>query len=101
MGKISVTTDMGTIWLTKPFESVSIGNRMQTPKSAILNLNLDQINNLIIVTPPRVVQTTESSTTRAFNFLDEDFLGKDLLAYGELSKNYLDGFNKLNQNYLE
>ena len=101
VGAISVSTDMGTVWLTKPFESVTIGNRMQTPKSAILNLNLDQINNLLIVTPPKPVQVTETSTTKGFNFLDEDLLGKDLLAYGELGKNYLDNFNKLDRNYLE
>lgn len=101
VGSISVTTDMGTVWLTKPFEAVVVGNRMQTPKSAILNLNLDQINNLIIVTPPRVIQVTENSTSKAYNFLDEDLLGKDLLAYGELGKNYLDNFNKLDRNYLE
>jgi hypothetical protein len=101
VGSISVTTDMGTIWLTKAFESVAIGSRMTTPKSAILNLNLDQINNLIIVTPPKPVQEETRTVTKAFNFLDEDLLGKDLLAFTELSKNYLNDFNKLDRNYLE
>lgn len=101
VGSISVTTDMGTIWLTKAFESVAIGSRMTTPKSAILNLNLDQINNLIIVTPPRQVQVVEAVTTKGYNFLDEDLLGKDLLAYNELGKNYLNDYNKLDRNYLE
>lgn len=102
VGSISITTDMGTIWLTKAFESVAVGSRMQTPKSAILNLNLDQINNLIIVTPPKQVVVQETSTkTGGYNFLDEDLLGKDLLAYTELSKNYLNDFNKLDRNYLE
>jgi len=101
VGSISITTDMGTIWLTKAFEAVAIGSRMQTPKSAILNLNLDQINNLIIVTPPRQVQVVEAVTTKGYNFLDEDLLGKDLLAYNELGKNYLNDYNKLDRNYLE
>jgi FecR protein len=100
-GSISVTTDMGTIWLTKPFESVAVGNRMTTPKSAILNLNLDQINNLIIVTPPRQVVQQETTATKAYNFLDEDLLGQDLLVYGELSKDYLKDYNKLDRNYLD
>jgi hypothetical protein len=100
-GSISVTTDMGTIWLTKPFESVAVGNRMATPKSAILNLNLDQINNLIIVTPPRQVIERETIVTKGYNFLDEDLLGKDMLAYNELNKDYLKDFNKLDRNYLD
>lgn len=101
VGSISVTTDMGTIWLTKPFESVAVGNRMQTPKSAILNLSLDQINNLIIVTPPKQVVVQEAVKTGGYNFLDEDLLGKDLLTYTELGKNYLNDYNKLDRNYLE
>ena len=100
-GSISVTTDMGTIWLTKPFEAVAVGSRMTTPKSAILNLNLDQINNLIIVTPPRQTAVQETTITKAYNFLDEDLLGKDLLIYAELNKNYLTEYNKLDRNYLD
>jgi hypothetical protein len=100
-GSISVTTDMGTIWLTKPFESVAVGNRMATPKSAILNLNLDQINNLIIVTPPRQVIERETIVTKGYNFLDEDLLGQDMLVYNELNKDYLKDFNKLDRNYLD
>jgi len=92
---------MGTVWLTKPFESVAVGSRMTTPKSAILNLNLDQINNLIIVTPPKQVAVQENIVTKAYNFLDEDLLGKDLLIYTELSKNYLSEYNKLDRNYLD
>lgn len=100
-GSISVTTDMGTIWLTKPFESVAVGNRMITPKSAILNLSLDQINNMIIVTPPKPVQQEASvNDKKGFNFLDEDLLGKDMLKYDALDKNALDGSNKLDKNFL-
>jgi hypothetical protein len=100
-GSISVTTDMGTVWLTKPFESVAVGSRMTTPKSAILNLSLDQINNLIIVTHPRQVIERETIVTKGYNFLDEDLLGKDMLAYNELNKDYLKDFNKLDRNYLD
>ena len=35
------------------------------------------------------------------SFLDEDLLGKDLLAYSELNKNYLDIYNRLDRNFLE
>jgi hypothetical protein len=100
-GSISVTTIMGKIWLTKPFESVTVNSGVQKPQSAILNLSLDQINNLIIVTPPRQVIVQETTVTKAYNFLDEDLLGQDLLAYGELSKDYLKEYNKLDRNYLD
>ena len=100
-GSISVTTIMGKIWLTKPFESVTVNSGIQKPQSAILNLSLDQINNLIIVTPPRQVVVQETTVTKGYNFLDEDLLGQDLLVYGELSKDYLKDFNKLDRNYLD
>jgi hypothetical protein len=101
VGSISVTTDMGTIWLTRAFETVSIQTSMNTPKSSIMNLNLDQINNLIIVTPPKAVKVEVTTTTTTFNFLDEDLLGKDLLKYDELNKNYLSEYNKLDRNFLD
>lgn len=101
VGAISVTTDMGTIILTKAFESVSVNTRMNTPKSAILDLSLDQINNLIIVTPPKQVVVEERAASRTFNFLDEDLLGKDLLLYTELDKNYLTEYSKLDRNFLD
>jgi len=100
-GSISVTTIMGKIWLTKPFESVTVNSGVQKPQSAILNLSLDQINNLIIVTPPRQAVTQETTVIKGYNFLDEDLLGQDLLAYGELSKDYLKEYNKLDRNYLD
>lgn len=101
VGSISVTTDMGTIWLTKAFETVSIQTSINTPKSSIMNLNLDQINNLIIVTPPKPVVTENTTTATAFNYLDEDLLGKDLLKYDELNKNYLSDNSKLDRNFLD
>lgn len=100
-GSISVTTIMGKIWLTKPFESVTVNSGIQKPQSAILNLSLDQINNLIIVTPPRQAVTQETTVTKGYNFLDEDLLGQDLLVYGELNKDYLKDYNKLDRNYLD
>jgi hypothetical protein len=101
-GNISVTTIMGTIWLTKPFESVVVNTAVAQPKSNILNLSLDQINNMLIVTPPKITQE-ERTTARigGYNFLDENALDKDLLDYKELGKNYLNDYNKLDRNYLE
>jgi len=101
-GNISVTTVLGgTIWLTKPFEAVTISSSVTTPKSNILNLSLDQINNMLIVSPPKLSQQEVSrNQTKGFNFLDENFLDKDLLKYDALDKNALDKPTGLDKNFL-
>jgi hypothetical protein len=101
VGSISVTTAMGTIWLTKAFETVNVQTSMNTPKSSIMNLNLDQINNLLIVTPPKPATIETRTENRGFNYLDEDLLAKDFLKYDELDKNYLSAYNKLDRNFLD
>ena len=101
VGQISVTTDMGTVILTKAFETVNVQTSMNVPKSSIMNLSLDQINNLLIVTPPVPKQEITTTTTRAYNFLDEDLLAKDLLKYTELDRNMLTEYNRLSQNFLD
>jgi hypothetical protein len=101
-GNISVTTIMGTVWLTKPFEAVVVNTTIAQPKSAILNLSLDQINNMLIVTPPKEVRDERTRVqTKAFNFLDENALDKDLLKFDALDKNALDKPTGLERNYLE
>jgi hypothetical protein len=101
VGVISVTTDMGTIFLTKAFEAVVVSTNMTQPKSNILNLSLDQINNLIIVTPPKIVVNKDSVVqSRDKNYLDVDFLGKDFLKYSALETNYLDKFDGLSRDIL-
>ena len=102
VGNISVSTLLGgTIFLTRAFESVTISSLVTTPKSAILNLNLDQINNMIIVTPPKLIgQVATRSVSKAFNFLDEDFFSKDLLKYDELNRNALDEYRGINRDFL-
>jgi hypothetical protein len=101
VGSISVTTVMGTIWLTKAFETVNVQTSMNTPKSSIMNLNLDQINNLLIVTPPKPATIETRTEVHGFNYLDEDLLAKDFLKYDELDKNYLSAYNKLDRNFLD
>ena len=101
-GNISVTTIMGTIWLTKPFEAVVVNTSIAKPASSILNLSLDQINNMLIVTPPKEVREERTrDKSKAFNFLDENALDKDLLKYDGLDNNALDKPTGLERNYLD
>lgn len=100
-GKIVIMTDAGELWLTKPFESTTIDARSNMPtKPVILDLDAQQINNLIIVTPPKGVKQATETISKTKNFLDEDFLAVDYLNYAELNKDYLT-YNRLNVNYLD
>ena len=99
-GQITVTTDSGTVLLTRPFESTTVMSRITAPKAVLLNLDLNQINNMLIVTPPKEVATTTRTTRRGFNFLDEDLLGRDLLKNEELDKDLLK-YNRLGENKLD
>jgi hypothetical protein len=93
---------MGTVWLTKPFEAVVVNTAIAQPKSSILNLSLDQINNMLIVTPPKEVREEKTRhTTKGFNFLDENALDKDMLKFDGLDKNALDKPTGLERNYLD
>lgn len=100
-GQIVVATMAGEVWLTKPFQStfVETGNRVPN-RPTILDLTEAQINNLLIVTPPREIQRVREETTRTFNFLDQDFLSVDYLKYTELDRDFF-RFSRLDINYLD
>lgn len=84
-GKITVTTDMGTETLDKPFQATRTVSREQNPsKSVILKLTPDMINNMLIVTPPKQVEGTKNNTQKTaldINFLDQDFLKFEALTF--------------------
>jgi len=98
-GKIDVTTDMGTVHLDKPFQATSTSAKEQNPaKPVILALSPEQINNMLILQPPKKVREEDNHQKTA---LDINFLDKDFLKYDELNMNYLDAFNKLDLNALD
>jgi len=87
VGKISVESDAGQVFLTQAFESTLVINGESTPsKPVILDLTLDQINNLLIIKPPKekLIKIIKSSKI-TINLLDIDFL-----EFRELDKNKLD-----------
>ena len=107
-GEIEVVTAMGTVILNKPYEATTVSVFESSPsKPVILDLSLDIIDNMLIVTPPKEekleteeVSNTQNDSILDFNDLDidylaEDFLKKDDLEFTELDINYLD------VNYLE
>ena len=107
-GEIEVVTAMGTVLLNKPYEATTVSVFESVPsKPVILNLTLDIIDNMLIVTPPKeeVVIEEETSNTKSnsvlnFNDLDIDYLAEDYLAEDSLEFTELD-INYLDVNYLE
>ena len=103
-GEIVVSTGVGSVTLNKPYQATTTSLFGQVPsKPAILNLTLDLIDNMLIVTPPKSVDLVEEVEVAVkanpyldFSGLDVDFLADDFLEedpefeFSELDINYLD-----------
>ena len=104
-GEILVTTATGSVTLNKPYQATTVEVWETAPsKPVILDLTLDIIDNMLIVTPPDEQKlSTESSTSAVadsgaildidyleFNELDTDALAEDTLEFTELDINFLD-----------
>ena len=102
-GEIEVVTASGTVLLSKPFEATTVDVFENAPtKPVILDLSLDIIDNMLIVSPPEeefseeeAVYSSDSDAILDFGDLDidylaEDFFAEDYLEFNELDINYLD-----------
>ena len=106
-GEIEVITATGRVLLNKPYEATTVSVFESNPsKPAILDLTLEFIDNLLIVSPPKEEKALDGERIVAkanildfndldFDYLEEDFLADDSLEFTELDINYLD------VNYLE
>ena len=104
-GEIVVATAMGQVTLNKPYQSTVTTVWEQSPtKPVILDLSLDLIDNLLIVSPPKrneKLEQTEGeggSSDSSINLLDFDALD-----YAELDMDLLEedfSFNELDIDYL-
>jgi len=106
-GEIEVITATGSVLLNKPYEATTVSVFESNPsKPAILDLTLEFIDNLLIVSPPKEEKALDNERIVAkanildfndldFDYLEEDFLADDSLEFTELDINYLD------VNYLE
>jgi hypothetical protein len=101
-GEIEVITATGSVFLNKPFQATTVSVFENAPsKPVILDLTLDIIDNMLIVTPPEeeMIEGEEVVIKKKnildFNdldidYLEEDFLKEDELEFTELDINYLD-----------
>ena len=105
-GEIIVSTMTGDVVLNKPFESTTTSVAELPPTNpAILDLSLDMLDNILIITPPKEMQSVEdfyasANAIRNINPLDIDFLDEVLLDDEELEKDYLE-FTELDINFLD
>ena len=104
-GEILVTTATGSVTLNKPYQATTVEVWESNPtKPVILDLTLDIIDNMLIVSPPDEQElSTETSTASVadsgaildidyleFNDLEIDYLAEDALEFTELDINFLD-----------
>ena len=104
-GEILVTTATGTVTLNKPYQATTVEVWESSPsRPVILDLTLDIIDNMLIVSPPDESElSTEESTASVadsggildidyleFNELEIDYLAEDALEFTELDINFLD-----------
>ena len=103
-----MVTATGSVLLNKPFESTTVSVFESAPtKPLVLDLTLDQIDNMLIVTPPKKdkelveTETKQQDSVLDFNDLDIDYLDEDFLdSEEELEFTELD-INFLDVNFLE
>lgn len=103
-GEVVVETAIGQVVLNQPFQATTAMTYYQQPSPpVILDLTLDMIDNMMIVSPPRrnqeyIQEEQQQNTADYLDFqdLDVDFLAEDFLdneadlEFTELDINYLD-----------
>ena len=104
-GEILVSTAMGEVLLNKPFEATTVEVFETSPTDpVILDLTLDLIDNMLIVSPPKAndeFQQTENAIQSSDDYLNFEDLDIDLLAEDFLDNAADLEFTELDINYLD
>ena len=102
VGEIEVESAAGIVIMNQAFQATTVGMAESKPsKPVILDLTLEQINNLLIIKPPKekiitLIKDSKNSMNLLdidlleFKDLDENALEEDQLAFGLLDINQLD-----------
>lgn len=105
-GKIEVITDEGRVIMDKAFQATRVDSKESKPfKPTIINLTEDQINNLLILSPPKELRESEEDRQKRRlemrGALDVDFLKETGLA-NALEKQEKELYqDKLSRNFLD
>jgi hypothetical protein len=99
-GAISVKNDAGEVFMNEPYQTTLVAS-LSTPPTAPVIINIDQANidNLLIISPPKEIQKEETKQSKSI--LDKNELNVDLLAYKGLDENKLENFKELDLNLLD
>ena len=123
-GIIDVITDAGIVTLDRPFQATRVESRSTAPTKPItLNLSLDAMNGLLILSPPPEIKRAQlEQKVASANMLDQNFLKeadlsnvladqqkeifKSKLAQNFLDQQFLDNLltmmnDQLNENFLK
>ena len=92
IGEITVSTDAGIVVLNQAFQSTTVITGDAAPsRPVILNISLSLIDNMIMVSPPPVLEgsevATQQSVEEALFDLGQDFLKDDSLQSDSLATN--------------
>lgn len=99
-GAISVSNEAGTVYLDVAYQAtLVVGSNLAPTEPKIITIDPNNINNLLIVSPP--IKTQDVAVQSNKNGLDIDYLGRDLLKYTSLDENKLENYKQLDINYLE
>ena len=106
-GEIVVTTALGEVVLNQAYQATTTTTFESPPtEPVILDLSLDFIDNMLIVSPPKKVEEEEEQASKSqdsvldFDELEYDALAEDELEGEELEFTELD-YDALNVNFLE
>ena len=105
VGEITVSNGAGMVILTKAFQATVVSTADSRPSQpVILNLTLDMIDNMLIVSPAEEMQSNEDAQDSRTNILDlteldVDFLARDDLVEDKLASSDLD-INTIDADFL-
>ena len=90
VGEITVSNAAGSVILNRAFQATLVNTFDSKPSQpVILNLSLDQIDNMLIVSPPKPKDKEIEQEDRRANILDLSELDVDFLRFTELDKDHL------------
>jgi hypothetical protein len=105
VGEITVSNAAGFVILNKAFQATIVSTMDSRPsRPVILNLTLDMVDNMLIVSPAEEVRTVEAIADARTNLLDLteldiDFLARDDLREDRLASSDLD-INAIDSDFL-
>lgn len=90
VGEITVSNAAGSVILNRAFQATMVDTFDSKPSQpVILNLTLNQIDNMLIVSPPKPAEKEVEEQDRRTNILDLSELDVDFLAFNGLEEDNL------------